>query len=372
MTGSCTLYGWPLSYYTGKVHSYLRYKGIPFRDAPADLFTLTRRIKRRTGSVVMPVVVTQDGDWLQDSSAIIDRFERDFSAPSVLPHDPVRRFAAMLLETWFDEWWIPVAMHTRWNHPENYALFERDAGAALLPFTPRVLRNMAAARIAARLRGYLPHVGIRPGQTALIEADAQAALAILEAHFASHAFLLGSRPTIADFGLAGPILNHLGRDPWPRREWIDKLPGVAAWQQRMATFDGGTDMAVPDPEHVPATLDPIFHAIAAGFLPMAEAILARAREVAAGQEAGALLPRGLGDVSFPMAGAPYSRAALPFVLWKVRRLQDLHHAMPQADGDRVAVWLRDFGLGALLTMDFPPMWRVGLMVGFRAKADPTD
>ncbi|MBK6559244.1 MAG: hypothetical protein IPG16_19255 [Comamonadaceae bacterium] len=37
------------------------------------------------------------------------------------------------MEAWGDEWWIPMAMHTRWTYPENYALFEREAGSALLP-----------------------------------------------------------------------------------------------------------------------------------------------------------------------------------------------------------------------------------------------
>ena len=67
-----TLYGWHLSYFTGKVLCYLRYKQAPFVLQPVNLYTLTQRIKRETGAVVMPVMLTPQGEWIQDSSVIID------------------------------------------------------------------------------------------------------------------------------------------------------------------------------------------------------------------------------------------------------------------------------------------------------------
>ena len=125
------LYGWQLSYYTGKLRSYLRYKGIPFDEREVDLLTLVWRIKRKTGEVVMPVLVTPEGEWLQDTSAIIDRLELQQPQPAIAPAGPVQRFASSLLEAWGDEWWVPIAMHTRWSYAENYALFEREAGHSL-------------------------------------------------------------------------------------------------------------------------------------------------------------------------------------------------------------------------------------------------
>jgi glutathione S-transferase len=84
------LYGWHLSYFTGKARCYLRYKKIPFIEKPVDFYTLTRRIKRHTGAVVMPVVVTPEGEWLQDTSLIIDRLEERFPAKSVVPMRPIQ------------------------------------------------------------------------------------------------------------------------------------------------------------------------------------------------------------------------------------------------------------------------------------------
>jgi len=34
------LYGWHLSYFSGKARCYLKYKGIPFVEGPLNLYTL--------------------------------------------------------------------------------------------------------------------------------------------------------------------------------------------------------------------------------------------------------------------------------------------------------------------------------------------
>src|SRR5258708_16975583 len=223
------LYGWHLSYYSGKARCYLRYKQIPFVDTPVDFLTLMMQVKRHTGAVVMPVVVTPQSEWLQDSSALIDELEQRFPARSVIPLTPVRRFATYLLETWGDEWWIPVAMHTRWSYPENYQLFERDGGAALLPHWPKFLRDRAVAKAANAMRGYLSRIGVVAQQTPLPERRTSDMLDKLDTHFAANRFLLGDAPTIADFGLIGTMYGHLGRDPWPKRELIDPRKALRAW-----------------------------------------------------------------------------------------------------------------------------------------------
>src|SRR3546814_7047902 len=89
-----------------------------------------RRIPAKTGAMVMPVVVTPEGEWLQDTTHIVDVLEQRFPDAPVLPATPRQRIVAELLEMWADEWWIPAAMHYRWSFPENYLLFEADAGNA--------------------------------------------------------------------------------------------------------------------------------------------------------------------------------------------------------------------------------------------------
>ncbi|HEY9544994.1 MAG TPA: glutathione S-transferase N-terminal domain-containing protein, partial [Solimonas sp.] len=63
MSGQYVLHGWHLSYFSGKTRAYLRYKGVPFDDHAVDALTLMRRIPAKTGAMVMPVVVTPEGEW---------------------------------------------------------------------------------------------------------------------------------------------------------------------------------------------------------------------------------------------------------------------------------------------------------------------
>ena len=363
------LYGWHLSYYTGKVRCYLRYKQLPFVDTPVDFVTLIMRVKRRTGAVVMPVVVTPQGEWLQDSSAIIDELERRFPERPVIPSTPVRRFAAYLLETWGDEWWIPVAMHTRWSYPENYTLFEREGGKALLPRWPKFLRDRAVATAANAMRSYLSRIGIVPEQTPLLERWTSDMLDTLDAHFAVHRFLLGDAPTIADFGLIGTMYGHLGRDPWPKRELIDPRKHLRAWIDRMAE----PDQSVPEPriasDDVPASLAPVFRSIAAEFLPMIEATLdAVNRHGKSAVRDEDVLPRGLDPITYPLGSGRYARIAVPFMLWKIQRLNAVYHAMGANEQGSVRRWLETIGCARLLDLSIPQLRRVALRVAIEPSA----
>ena len=362
------LYGWHLSYYSGKVRCYLRHKEIPFVDTPVDFVTLMMRVKRRTGAVVMPVVVTPQGEWLQDSSAIIDELERRFPARSVVPVTPVRRFAAYLLETWGDEWWIPVAMHTRWSYPENYALFERDGGAALLPHWPRFLRDGAVAKAANAMRGYLSRVGVTPAQTPLLERWTSDMLDALDAHFAAHRFLLGNTPTMADFGLIGSMYGHLGRDPWPKRELIDPRQHLRTWIDRMAEPDASALSADVATDEIPETLAPVLRSIASEFLPMIEATLGAVNRHIKTSPGDTELPRGLAPIAFPMGSGQFSRAAVPFMLWKMQRLLDVYREMGANEQGAVRRWLEAHGCARLLDLAIPPLRRVALCVALEPQA----
>jgi glutathione S-transferase len=357
------LYGWHLSYFAGKVRCYLRYKGIPFVDQDVDLFTLTQRIRRKTGEVVMPVLRTPQNQWIQDSSEIIDRMEAAFPARPVVPPTPVQKFAAYLLEAWGDEWWIPVAMHTRWSYPENYALFEREAGAHLLPHFPKVLQRKAVAHVAHTLRSMLPRVGVRPEQFDLLNDWTARMCDLLDAHFSQMPYLLGGRPTLADFGLVGTMYGHLGRDPWPQREIIAPRKHLRAWIDRMALPpEAVADGDLWPGDAIAPTLEPVFRVIFAECIPLIEGIAHQVRALLPTWPAGKPLPRSLSDVEIPVGSDVFRRAALPYTLWMVQRTLAVYHAMPAAEQGRVADWLRSLGGERLLALDVPPLRRHGLRV----------
>ena len=370
-----TLYAWHLSFFAGKLRAYLTYKKVPFEESPVSWAKLVGPIHRNTGARVMPVLRTPDGRWLQDTRCIIDALERSFPAPSIFPATPRRRIAAGLIEAWGDEWWIPIAMHTRWTYTENYALFEREAGDALAPWAPRFLKDHLVSRVARMLRGYVPRVGIVPSQYAMMEEWSLAMLDLLERHFAATPYLLGDHPTIADFGLQGTMYGHLGRDPWPKREWIDPRPALRGWIDRMATLDhdavraryGGPTPDAPAPgapvDTLPATLEPVLRIICREFLPMNQAILGEVqRYLAKGPAAGRPLPRTLGPAEFPMGAHRFSRLAIPFTLWKLQGVQDDFRALPAADQATVREWLRGLGGEGFLDLAIPRLERAALSV----------
>lgn len=362
MSAGFVLYGWQLSYFTGKVRCYLDYKRIPYREIAVDLPTLMLRIRRRTGAVVMPVLVTPEGEWIQDSSVIIDRLEERFPARPVVPLSPVEKFAASVLEAWGDEWWIPFAMHTRWSYPENRELFAREAGAALLPRAPAPVQRLAARVPMDAMRGHLVGVGVVPAQYALMDDWLRGMLDALDAHFAQRPFLLGVRPTVADFALAGPLCAHLGRDPWPKRELVAPRRHLRAWIDRMTG---------PSPEALPAfspagplpdSLAPVWHSVFREFLPMIEQVNDRVRAALPAVPPGRALPRGLDEVAFPMGTRTFRRLALPYTLWMVQRSQDIHRRMPPVEQQAVRDWLRVVGGERWLEIDIPRLRRTGLRV----------
>lgn len=364
MTQPYTLYAWHLSYFSGKTRCYLRYKGIPYVEKPIDLYTFSVRIKKKTGAAVMPVVVTPEGEWIQDTSVIIDELERRFPEGLVIPATPVQRFASYLMELWGDEWWIPIAMHTRWSYSENYALFEREGGDALLPGFPRFLKNRVVATAANQMRGHLKNVGIVPEQFEVMERWTHDMLDRLDQHFTKTPFLFGSKPSLGDFGLVGTMYGHLGRDPWPKREMVDKRRHLRAWIDRMAEPQLPCSGAFLDGDRIPDSLTPVFQSITREFIPMLEGIVREVRAYLPNHpKDGRPIPRGLGFIEFPMGNGYYRRAALPYTLWMAQRMLDVYRGMNPQEQGAVRNWLKSIGGESLLALDIPRLKRMALRVG---------
>lgn len=364
MTKPFLLYGWQLSYFSGKARAYLRYKQIPFREREVDGYTLMRRIPRKTGSSpVMPVVVTPEGEWLQDTTHIIETLEQRFLTPSVYPESAALRVLAQLLEAWADEWWIPIAMHYRWSYPENEALFLKEAGRALVPFAPAFLQRRLARRPATLLKSYLPGVGVVPEQFDLMERWTEAMLDALDQHFAHHDFLLGGRPCVADFALIGPLYAHLARDPWPKRALIAPRPHLQAWVAR--THEGAPgDGALFDIANLPETLQPVLRALRDEFLPMVLGIRdAVQRHAQAGAARKPRLPRALESIDFPMADGRFRRLAMPYTLWMMQGVQRGYRALDEAQRAALCAAIGSGAAAEALAADVgPALQRTGLRV----------
>jgi glutathione S-transferase len=356
------LYGWELSLYSGKVRAYLRHKRIPFREKRVSLWDM-RRIRRRTGVTAMPVVVTPQGEWLQDSSHIIDVLETRFAEAPVVPATPRQRLAAYLIEAWGDEFWLSSAMHYRWSFGENYRdLFAPEGGDNLLPFAPRLLKNRVVAAPATAMRRFLPGLGVVPVQLDIIERWTEAMCDALDAHFAQHPYLLGARASLGDFGLVGPLYAHLGRDPYPLRTLLAPRAHLAAWVQRMQhpPTDRRGDFLQND--EVPDTLRPLFSSVFGEFWPYLRATLGEMAQAGSGLRPGKAYRRLMGSVEIPLAGQRFRLGARPYVAWMAQRAVDARAALDAAARTDVDGWLVSIGGADALQTPIPRLQRAGLTV----------
>lgn len=85
MSNKYLLYGWRVSYYTAKVRCYLKYKNIPFEEKLMNLYDLNFQVNKKVNAKVMPVLLSPDGEWIQDSNYIINCLENLHPSPSVYP-----------------------------------------------------------------------------------------------------------------------------------------------------------------------------------------------------------------------------------------------------------------------------------------------
>ena len=94
VAGTLRVYGSELSYYTGKLEAYLRYKEIPHERLAmtSHLFRVT--VPRATGAAQMPAVELPDGRWMTDTTPIIDWCETTWPPrhmPKIVRRENVRR-----------------------------------------------------------------------------------------------------------------------------------------------------------------------------------------------------------------------------------------------------------------------------------------
>jgi glutathione S-transferase len=225
------VYGSRISYYTGKLETYLRFRSIDYTLLPT--VGNEREIVAGAGAVQMPVVQLDDDRWLSDSTPILAWLDAQQAGPAIYPRDPALRFVALLLEDHADEWLWRPAMHYRWSFLEDRQHASGVLADELLGHL-RVPRFAKRARITRRqLGGFVTGDGVDSATRPHVEQAYRNALDRLEAIFAKRCFVLGDAPSIADFGFMGPMLRHFGQDPTPAEIMRHRAPGVYAWVARM-------------------------------------------------------------------------------------------------------------------------------------------
>ncbi|MEJ6655781.1 MAG: glutathione S-transferase family protein [Pseudomonas sp.] len=233
-----------ISYFSGKLEAYLRYKAIPHSTIDANMKNM-RAVAENTGYKKMPAVHTADDKWLFDTTPMLQWFEQRYRQAPILPKDPALRFVALLLEDYGDEWLWRPAMWWRWQpRASRWALGWRIASEMAHPGLGRPLGFLFGRR---QLKEWLWDDGVTPENEGDVRDMLFRELEFLEPVLADQPYLLGSHPSAADFGYFGPMFRHFGNDPesgevvrrrgpntyeWMARLWnakINKLPAEQHW-----------------------------------------------------------------------------------------------------------------------------------------------
>lgn len=334
-----TLYLLWVSYFSGKMQAYLQYKEIPHRCVEPGWWELSNRIYPATGLMKVPVVETPDGQWLQDSTPMIDWFEQRHPRGAVLPEDPVQAFFCRLLEDYADEWLWRPALHYRWSYsPDAHGLSRRFAETFLRDIPGPTAGTAWFARWRQK-RIYVTGDGVSAGTRAHVEGIYLRTLDTLQALFEQQPFLLGARPSLADFGFFAGMFRHFALDPTPSLIMQARAPAVFEWVGRMwnARASRLADAPWPAAGTLPALWDPILRDIGEAYLPY---LHANARAWADGRK----------HFDFDVQGVNYRKLpAVQYRAWCRERLQEHHAALvPEARAAVDAILVRAGALEPLL------------------------
>jgi glutathione S-transferase len=272
------LYGADLSPYSVKVRSYLRYKDVPHewigRGAQG-----TAEYQKLAKIPIIPLLVTPEGEGLQDSTPIMEWIDARFPEPSTHPADPAAAFVSRLLEEFADEWANKWMFHLRWARDEDQKSAAGRIAAVMAAASDEDARLAIRAQVIERMLGRLHFVGSNEETAPLIESSFREAVDLLEVHLQARPYLFGARPAFADFGLWGQ-LYCAWTDP-TAGAWIASAgPNVVDWIHRMLW--PGAEGEFEPWEQVEPTLAPLLErSVGALFCPWT---LANAAAIEAGRD----------------------------------------------------------------------------------------
>ncbi len=264
-----------LSYFSGKLEIYFRYKQIPHERIEPDAKEFETILCANTGSEQLPQVydcrrtTVESKRWLRDTTYVIDYLENDklISANSlpILPECKVQQFFHKLLEDYADEYLWRPAMFWRWAPS-----FDRQVMG--LRFTYEFARTTQFRfwLIPSFFRPYL--LSLRQwllssyGEGCDTEEKKQVIvdqyyelLEVLESILKDQQYLFGNRPTLVDFAFAGPFFRHFSSDFTPRKVMQNFAPNVYEWVARLWNCTSNKMQNIspnfPEPKTLPKSWD---------------------------------------------------------------------------------------------------------------------
>ncbi|MEM9907042.1 MAG: glutathione S-transferase family protein [Cyanobacteria bacterium P01_D01_bin.44] len=212
------LYTFEASHYSEKIRLVLDYKQLPYKTIEVTPGVGQVDLYRISGQRQVPVL--KDGSTVvPDSTAIAKYLDQTYPDRPLIPTEAKQRGLCLMMEAWADE---SIGLNARkamigaFNQHPNFR-------TALLPTsTPDLLKTLVGAVPADVLSLLGTGAGFGPDAvktaTDILRQDLEALCLIL----AESPYLVGERPTLADFAVAGLSMYI----KFPERQYLDLPEGI--------------------------------------------------------------------------------------------------------------------------------------------------
>lgn len=248
--------GAPGSPYTRKMIAYLRYRHIRYELllGAHEGFGYSAHLPKPKVELLPTFYLANEQGKIEavvDSTPLIRRFEKAFKGRSAIPGHPVLSFINYLIEDYADEWLTKAMFHYRWYYQQDI-----ETAAKILPrwnglqSSAEKLQQLGKA-FSDRQISRLYVVGSNDITAPVIESSYHRFLKIMDELIERQPFVLGQRPSSADFGIYAQLTQLAKFDPTPSGICLKEAPRVYAWTDvvddlsgQPAAEDGWLDVAM--------------------------------------------------------------------------------------------------------------------------------
>ena len=223
--GEYVVYGGPISLFTRKLESALRFYAAPFRMEAKNPRN-GPLLEKRAATHQIPILHTPDDWMIADTTPILGLLDGRFPARRLFPLGPLGVLVHVVEEI-LDEWIARTMVHYRWHYDEN---------------TRHVVSMILGREVSSEEARELPIAKWGPRacratgtdsehQREQVEREYFGLLAALETQLGNTRYALGDRPAAVDAILLGGLRAHTNADPIPD---LGAFPTVTAWDEKNA------------------------------------------------------------------------------------------------------------------------------------------
>ena len=225
-----TVYRSKISYFSGKLEAYLKYKKIPHSITEIDRHVFNT-IYKNTGVKKMPAMESDTGIWLFDTTPMIAWLEKQYGGVPVLPEHPALAFITLLIEDYGDEWLWRPAMWWRWVPMGSRRTLGWTIGNEIID--EKIGRVAGWAFAKRQQQEWLWDDGVNEKNENMVRDMLLREFEFLEPLLEEQPYIMGSHPSMADYGYFASMFRHFGNDPDSAEFMRMQAPNTYEWLARL-------------------------------------------------------------------------------------------------------------------------------------------